>query len=79
MTVHPRDSQRVDMLVTNITACENELQMYAHRRDLQPEERTNIMAIRAKKEMLIVELRRAVQNWTVIPTYITEIILSSTV
>ncbi|BAF45537.1 GfV-C4-ORF1 [Ichnoviriform fumiferanae] len=78
MKIHPRDSQRVDMLVTKINACDSELQLYVHRRELQPEESMKKMAIRAKKEMLIVELKRAVQNWTTIPTYIEEIILSST-
>ncbi|BAF45532.1 GfV-B65-ORF1 [Ichnoviriform fumiferanae] len=78
MSGHLGGSEWVDKLVADIIACDNELQAYTQLEKIGTDEKIKMATIRAKKEMLIVELRRAVRFWSVVPAYIKDIILSST-
>nr|AGQ20244.1 AsIV-cont00152-ORF1 [Apophua simplicipes ichnovirus] len=78
MSGHRNGSTRADKIVAEIDKCDEKLLTYRRNEKMGADKRNDIITIRARKEMLIAELKRIVQFWSVIPTYIEEIILSST-
>nr|AGQ20221.1 AsIV-cont00107-ORF1 [Apophua simplicipes ichnovirus] len=78
MSGHHSGSIPVDKLIAEIIACENELLAYRQNEKMGADKSNDIITVRVRKEMLIVELKRAVQFWSVVPAYIEKIILSST-